>query len=137
MRTTTRTYEEARALVAEAHQHAERANAELRDLAHGILPSVLTQGGVRAAVGALSSRTSIPIEIDISIDRLPAAVEATAYFIVAEALTNIDKHSHPQRAEVTARITNGTLEIRIRDTESAELARTGAGSSVSATASKR
>jgi signal transduction histidine kinase len=106
---------EARALVGEARQHAEQANAELRDLVHGILPSVLTRGGVGAAVEALSSRTSIPIKIDISVDRLRAAVEATAYFIVAEALTNIDKHSRAQRAEVTARMRNETLEIRIRD----------------------
>jgi signal transduction histidine kinase len=108
-------HEEARALVGEARQQAERANADLRDLAHGILPSVLTRGGLGPAVGALCSRTSIPIEIDISVDRLPAAVEATAYFVVAEALTNIDKHSHAQGAKVTARARNDTLGIRIRD----------------------
>jgi signal transduction histidine kinase len=107
--------DEARALVGEARQQAEQANAYLRDLAHGILPSVLTRGGVGAAVEALSSRTSIPTKIDISVDRLPAAVEATAYFIVAEALTNIDKHSHAERAEVTVRMRNGTVEIRVRD----------------------
>jgi signal transduction histidine kinase len=67
------------------------------------------------AVEALSSRTSIPTKIDISVDRLPAAVEATAYFIVAEALTNIDKHSRAERAEVTVRMRNGTVEIRVRD----------------------
>ncbi|WP_051324672.1 sensor histidine kinase [Candidatus Solirubrobacter pratensis] len=106
---------EARALVDDARQHAEQANAELRDLAHGILPSVLTRGGVGAAVGELCSRTSIPIEIDIAVDRLPAAVEATAYFIVAEALTNIDKHACAHRAEVTARMRNATLEICIGD----------------------
>jgi signal transduction histidine kinase len=106
---------EARALVGEARHNAEQANAELRDLARGILPSVLTHGGVGAAVEALCSRTSIPVEIDVSVGRLPPAVEATAYFIVAEALTNIDKHSHAQRAEVTTRMSNDTVEIRIRD----------------------
>jgi signal transduction histidine kinase len=108
-------HEQARALVADARQAAEQANAELRDLAHGILPSVLTQGGLRAAVTALASRMSIPIEIDMSVDRLPVAVEATAYFIVAEALTNVAKHSHAEAANVIARASNGTLEIRIRD----------------------
>jgi signal transduction histidine kinase len=110
-----RDHEEARALVGDARQHAEQANAELRDLAHGILPSVLTHGGLRAAAAALAARVAIPVQADISVDRLPQAVEATAYFIVAEALTNIDKHSHAQRAEVTARMRNGTVEIRIRD----------------------
>jgi GAF domain-containing protein len=108
-------HEQAMALVADARQHAELANTELRDLAHGILPSVLTRGGVGAAVEGLSSRTSIPVEIDVSAGRLPAPVEATAYFIVAEALTNIDKHAHAQRADVTAHVRNGMVEIRIRD----------------------
>jgi signal transduction histidine kinase len=103
------------ALIGEARQHAEQANAELRNLAHGILPSVLTRGGVRAAVEALRSRTSIPIEVGIAVDRLPAPVEATGYFIVAEALTNIEKHAHARRAEVTAQMDDGTVEIRIRD----------------------
>jgi signal transduction histidine kinase len=107
--------EKAWALIREARQNVEQANAELRDLAHGILPSVLTRGGLGAAVRALAIRTSVPIEIDIAVGRFPAAVEATAYFIVAEALTNVAKHSHAQRAEVTARIRNGVLEIQIRD----------------------
>jgi signal transduction histidine kinase len=103
------------ALVNEALKQAQTATGELRELARGILPSALTHGGLRAGVRALVSRTSIPVEIDISAERFPAAVEATAYFIVAEALTNIAKHSGAQRAEVAARVRNGTLDVRIRD----------------------
>jgi GAF domain-containing protein len=102
-------------LVAEALGHAKRANAELRDLAHGILPTVLTHGGLRAGVSALASPMPVPTEFDVSVGRLPPAVEATAYFVVAEALTNVAKHAHAERAEVTARIDDGTLAVRVRD----------------------
>ena len=71
------------ALVTEALDQAERATVELRELAHGILPAVLTRGGLRAGVQALASRMPLPVEIDVSVDRLPAAVEATAYFVVS------------------------------------------------------
>ena len=74
------------ALVSEALDHAEHATAELRELAHGILPSVLTRGGLRAGIDALASRMHLPVRTDVSVGRLPAALEATAYFIVAEAL---------------------------------------------------
>jgi signal transduction histidine kinase len=103
------------ALVSEALEHAEQANAELRELAQGILPAVLTKGGLRAGVGALASRMPVPVEIDVSVDRLPTAVEATAYFVVAEALTNVTKHARATHAEVTARIQDGTLAVEVRD----------------------
>jgi signal transduction histidine kinase len=103
------------ALVGEALQQAERANVELRELAHGILPDVLTHGGLRAGVDALASRLPVPVEIDVSAGRLPAVVEATAYFVVAEALTNVAKHSRAAHAEVTARIEDGTLAVQVRD----------------------
>jgi PAS domain S-box-containing protein len=103
------------ALVREALHNAERANVELRELAHGILPADLTHGGLRAAVAELASRTPVPVEIDVSVGRLPAAVEATAYFVVAEALTNIAKHARAKHAEVTARLEDGTLAVQVRD----------------------
>jgi signal transduction histidine kinase len=107
--------EGAPALVDEALQHAEEATAELRELSHGILPSVLTRGGLRAGVDALASRMPVPVEVGVSVDRLPPAVEATAYFVVAEALTNVAKHSHAHHAAVTAQVEDGTLEVRVRD----------------------
>jgi GAF domain-containing protein len=107
--------EEVPALLAEALDSAEQATAELRELAHGILPTVLTRGGLPAGLDALASRMSVPVEIDVPVGRLPAAVEATAYFVVAEALTNVAKHARAQHAEVTARVENGTLGVQVRD----------------------
>jgi signal transduction histidine kinase len=103
------------ALVSEALELAEPANADLRELAHGILPAVLTKGGLRTGVDALASQTPVPVEIDVSVDRLPTAVEATAYFVVAEALTNVAKHARAGHAEVMAQIEDGTLTVRVRD----------------------
>ena len=103
------------ALLTEALDNATRATNELRELAHGILPEVLTRGGLRAGVDTLASRMPVPVEIDVSVGRLPAAVEATAYFLVSEALTNIAKHARAGHAEVTARIEDGMLAVHVRD----------------------
>jgi signal transduction histidine kinase len=103
------------ALLTEALDNAEQATAELRELAHGILPAALAHGGLRAGVDALASRMPVPVENDVSVGRLPAAVEATAYFVVAEALTNVAKHARAGRAGVAARIEDGTLAVSVRD----------------------
>jgi signal transduction histidine kinase len=103
------------ALLTEALDHAEKATDELRELAHGILPTVLTQGGLRAGVDALASRMPVPVENAVSVGRLPAAVEATAYFVVAEALTNVAKHAGAGRVNVMACVEDGTLAVRVRD----------------------
>jgi signal transduction histidine kinase len=102
-------------LVADALDQAERATAELRELAHGILPGVLTRGGLRAGVGALASRAPLPVEVDVRVERLPTAVEATAYFVVAEALTNVAKHAGAREAAVSARVEDSTLLVGVRD----------------------
>jgi signal transduction histidine kinase len=102
-------------LVAEALRHAEEANSELRELAHGILPAALTRGGLRAGVEALVSRVSLPVSVDIVVERLPAGVEATAYFVVSEALTNVVKHACAEGAGVTARAEGGELRVEVRD----------------------
>jgi signal transduction histidine kinase len=102
-------------LVAEALRHAEEANSELRELAHGILPAALTRGGLHAGVEALVSRVSLPVSVDVAVGRLPAAVEATAYFVVSEALTNVVKHARANGAEVKARVDEGHLRVEVRD----------------------
>jgi PAS domain S-box-containing protein len=102
-------------LVSEALEHAQRAKGELRELAHGILPAVLTHGGLRAAVKALASRTPVPVEIDVAVDRFVAPVEATAYFIFAEALTNVAKHARATRATARAHVDGDTLQLEVRD----------------------
>ena len=105
----------AESLLSEALEQAEQGNRELRDLAHGILPAVLTQGGLRAGVDAVVARLDLPVQVDVQAERLPAEIEASAYFIAAEALTNVVKHSHAGRAEVTASLEDGMLRIEIRD----------------------
>ena len=105
----------AEALVSEALGHAENANSELRELVHGILPGVLTSGGLRAGVDALVSRSSVPVTVDVCPQRFPSAIEATAYFVASEALTNVIKHAHAQRAEVEAHVEDGTLRVEVRD----------------------
>jgi len=107
--------EDPRPLLEEALAQAREANVELRELAHGILPSILARGGLPAAVQTLASRTPVPIDADLSVGRLPAALEATAYFVVAEALTDVAKHAHAKRAQVSACIEAGSLRVEIRD----------------------
>jgi signal transduction histidine kinase len=106
---------EAKSLVGEALEQAERGNAELRELAHGILPAVLTRGGLRAGVAAVVSRLDLPVDVDVPAERFPAEIEASAYFIVAEALTNVVKHSHGESAEVRASVQDGMLHVEVRD----------------------
>jgi signal transduction histidine kinase len=107
--------EAAPALVTEALGQAESALVELRELARGILPSVLTWGGLTAGVEALASRMPVPVDVDVAVDRFAPAVEASAYFVVAEALTNVAKHAHARRAAVTAAVANGQLRIAVED----------------------
>ncbi len=116
---------EAGELVAEALRHAEQANSELRELAHGILPAALTREGLRAGVEALVSRMSLPVSVDVAVERLPAGVEATAYFVVSEALTNVVKHARAARAAVTARVERGELRVEVRDDGVGRRARAG------------
>jgi signal transduction histidine kinase len=106
---------DASGLLDEALEHARRATDELRELAHGILPSALTLGGLDPGIRALASRMSIPVDVDVSVDRLPETVEATAYFIVAEALTNVTKHAHAQQATVDVHRVDGVLRVEVRD----------------------
>jgi signal transduction histidine kinase len=105
----------AAALVREALDHAQNANSELRELVHGILPAVLTSGGLRAGVVALVSRSSLPVTVDVCPQRFPSAIEATAYFVASEALTNAIKHSDAERVEVVVAVDGGTLHVEVRD----------------------
>jgi GAF domain-containing protein len=102
-------------LVTEALEHAEQANFELRELAHGILPAALTRGGLRAGIDALVSRVSLPVSVDVPVERLPSNVEATAYFVISEALTNVVKHAGASRAEVSVRVDHDQLRVEICD----------------------
>jgi signal transduction histidine kinase len=102
-------------LLAEAFEQAEQANVALRELAHGILPAVLTQGGLRAGVRSLVARLDLLVDADVTGTRVPHAIEASAYFIVAEALTNVVKHAQAGSAGVIAAVEAGTLRVEVRD----------------------
>jgi PAS domain S-box-containing protein len=105
----------AEAVVAEALAHAERANAELRELAHGILPNVLARGGLAAGVDVLVARLRIPVTVDVSVGRFPTITEASAYFVVAEALTNVTKHSGATSASVRSWVDDSGLRVMVED----------------------
>jgi signal transduction histidine kinase len=105
----------AESLVGEALEHAEQGNAELRELAHGILPAVLTRGGLRAALDAVLTRLDLPVQVDVPAERFPAEIEASAYFIVAEALTNVVKHARAGHAKVSASVQDDALHVEVRD----------------------
>jgi signal transduction histidine kinase len=117
----------AESLVAEALDQAEQANAELRELAQGVLPSVLTQGGLLAGVQALVSRIDLSVTVDVSSQRLPLAIEASAYFVIAEALTNVIKHSKAHEAVVRAGLDGPVLLVEVRDDGVGGANREGAG----------
>jgi signal transduction histidine kinase len=108
--------EEAARMLDQAQAELARATDELRELARGIHPAVLSDRGLAAAVDALATRAPVPVEIDTRLDgRLPEPVEAAAYFVVAEALTNVARHAEADRAEVGIRHTNGRLLVEVRD----------------------
>ena len=102
-------------LVGEGLMHARLAIDELRELAHGIHPAILTNRGMAAAVNVLAGRAPLPVEIAIPQDRYPTAVESAAYFVVAEALTNVTKHARARQAWVTVAVEDGWLVVEVRD----------------------
>jgi signal transduction histidine kinase len=108
--------EAARVLIEEAHDEAKRALTELRNLARGIHPAVLTDRGLDAAVSALAARSPVPVEVDIDLrDRPPAVAESTAYFVVAEGLANVAKHAAATRAQVRITRQDRWLVVEVRD----------------------
>jgi PAS domain S-box-containing protein len=92
------------------------ASAELRELARGIHPAVLTERGLGPAIEALAARAPVPVEVvGVPRDRLPPVAEATAYFTVAEALTNVAKYARANHAVVRFERENGTMVVEVRD----------------------
>lgn len=103
-------------LVGRAHDEAKHAIVELRDLVRGIHPAVLTDRGLDAAVSGLVARCPVPVDLHSDLPRrLSPAVEATAYFVVAEALTNVAKHSGARRATVRLAEVDGRLLVDVTD----------------------
>ena len=111
------TPEVVREALADAIVQAQEALDELRALSRGIAPPVLVDRGLREAVAALAARSTVPVELDVGpLDRrLNAAAETAAYFVIAEALTNVAKHSHAQRCVIGLRHSEGTLRVWVTD----------------------
>jgi signal transduction histidine kinase len=105
-------------LMREALENAERATVELRDIVHGILPVALARGGLRAGIDSLVTAAAIPVDLDLTRQRpqrLPGDVEVTAYFVIAEALTNVVKHANATRARVTVAGGADHLVVEVTD----------------------
>jgi signal transduction histidine kinase len=99
-----------------ARDELTRALEELRELARGIHPAVLTDRGLEAALEALAERAPLPVSLDqMPAERLPASVEAAAYFVVAEALTNVAKYAGASSAEVRIARDHGYAVVEVRD----------------------
>ncbi len=106
----------ARSLINQAHEEAKTAIEDLRGLVRGIHPSVLDERGLDAAFSALVANCSVPVRVEVSLAQRPdKAVEAVAYFVVAEAITNVTKHSDASRASVTITEGAGLLRVLVED----------------------
>jgi signal transduction histidine kinase len=89
---------------------------ELQEVSRGIHPAILSQGGLGPALKALARRSAVPVEADLQIEtRLPEPVEAAAYYVVAEALSNAAKHAHASLAHVAVHARDGRLHLWVRD----------------------
>ena len=115
--------EEARPEAAGLRQRLDNAAAgltgvlnELREIARGLHPAILVDGGLRRALMTLANRSAVPVRLDVQVeDRLPESIEIGAYYAVSEALTNTAKHAHASAAEVEVTIGDGALHVRVRD----------------------
>ncbi|GAA1531725.1 sensor histidine kinase [Actinomadura kijaniata] len=108
--------EGARALIEQAHAGTKEAITELRDLARGIYPAILTDRGLDPALSGLAGRAPVPVEVNVDLpERPPAAVESIAYFIVAESLANIAKYARATRASVRVAREDGWVVVEVID----------------------
>jgi len=108
--------EGARELVDQAHQEAKDSITELRNVVRGVHPAVLTDRGLDAALSALAARSPVPVRIDVDVVQRPSpTVEAVAYFVVSESLTNIARHSGATRAAVHIERDGDRLLVSVSD----------------------
>jgi signal transduction histidine kinase len=108
--------EQAQLVIAEAHEEAKAALSELRNLIRGLHPPVLEDRGLDAALSGVAARMPIPVKVTVDVPRRPpATVEAVAYFVVSEGLTNISKHAQASQAEVFVQRAGDRLHIIVSD----------------------
>jgi len=112
----TTTVEEAHQAITEAHDETKAALAELRNLIRGLHPAVLEDRGLDAALSGLAARMPIPVRVTVDVPRRPpATIEAVAYFVVSESLTNITKHAQASQAEVIVHRAGDRLHVIVSD----------------------
>ena len=102
-------------LLAQASGELQLTLEELRELARGIHPAVLSDRGLAAALEALAGRCAVPVDLELPQERLPEQVEATSYYLVAESLTNIAKYAEASEASVIVRREGDRLLVEVRD----------------------
>jgi signal transduction histidine kinase len=108
--------EGARTLLSAAREHLADGLDELRELARGIHPVVLTERGLGPALEALQTRATVPVEItDVPAERLPPSVEAAAYYVIVEAITNVAKYARAAGATVAVRRSDGVATVTVSD----------------------
>ena len=112
---TRTTDEQATAAFGQARDGLKDVLAELRDLAHGIHPALLSQGGLAAALEAVAERLPLPVRVTAPGSRIGAAVEATLYFVACEALANVVKHAGADCATITVSIGESQVDMEIAD----------------------
>jgi signal transduction histidine kinase len=106
----------ARDAIEAAHEEATQALAELREFVRGLHPAVLNDRGLDAALSGIVARAPLPVRLHVdAASRCAPSIEAIAYFVVSEALTNVAKHAHAGRAEVTVRRTGDRLRVVVAD----------------------
>jgi signal transduction histidine kinase len=107
---------ELKTALSETVQELNQATDEVREIAQGIHPAILTQGGLAPALRTLALRSSMPVEVVVEDEaRLPEPVEVAAYYVAAEALTNAAKHAEASRARVTVERDDGAVRLRVSD----------------------
>jgi signal transduction histidine kinase len=105
----------ARVALSEAKDELAFALDELRELARGLHPAVLSDRGLRVAVEALAGRMPVPVEADIPDERMPETVEAAAYYLIAEALTNVTKYAQATRVRVQVARSDASIVVEVSD----------------------
>ena len=112
---TRTTDQQATAALGQARDGLKDVLAELRDLAHGIHPALLSQSGLAAALEAIAERLPLPVRVTAPTSRIGAAVEATLYFVACEALSNVVKHARADSATITVSIGESQVDMEIAD----------------------
>jgi signal transduction histidine kinase len=108
--------EPARRAVEDAHEEAKRALTELRGFIRGLHPAVLDDRGLDAALSGIAARAPLPVSVRVEVTgRCSPTVEAVAYFVVSEALTNVARHAQANRAEVVVEQVGDRLRVTVRD----------------------